>query len=165
MALLAEWLEINGFSLSTPGWTHVDLSSLLDRPDKRTGAKVIPGGPGVIVFPLRNTVSRRTVPMVIFGDLDGNGNPHPNARFGCETNIEAIHAAVVDAPDPTVTPDGTRLARLHLVTGERVARVRVVAPLALGAFSAGAYRATLDLEFPYGTFVTPNLFTGPYGGF
>jgi len=153
MALLAEWLEIGGFSLSTPGYTHTDIAVLLDRADMRTATKIIPGGPGAIAFPIRTTVTRKVLPLVIFGDFDGAGNPTSGGRAGVEANIAAIHTAVVDPPSTAVSADGTREAILHLAGGNKTARVRVVGPLTLAAFAASTYRATLDLEFPYGMFV------------
>jgi len=148
--LLEEWVDIGGFSLSTPGWTHTDLSALLDGPDLRTGSKVIPGGRGVLSYPIRQTLTKVVLPMVIFGDVNGNDTPYANLRAGVEANIETIKAAVVTPPTAAASPDGTRLLTLHLSTTIRTARVRVVGRLQLAAFGASAYRATLDLEFPYG---------------
>lgn len=147
---LAEWLEIDGFSLSTPGWTHTSLAELLADADLRTGSRVVPLAAGELSYQTRIGMSRRNVPLKIYGDVDELGAPYANGRLGVETNLAKIQAAVT-APAPAY--DGTRQGILHLAIGTRSARVKVISPLTPVPFSPTIYSAVLELELPYGAFV------------
>lgn len=147
----AEYLEIDGFSLSTPGWVTNDLSALLDDLDIRSDTEVIPGGTGTSIrsFAARKTVSKRDVPITVFGDVDGQGIPHPNPRYGAEANLLTIANAICT---PAATMDGTRQGTLHLALGLMTARVKVVGSLGLSAFGGSDYRGVVQLELPYTRF-------------
>lgn len=144
-----EWLEIDGFSLSTPGWIADDLSELTDAADLRTSSRVIPGLSGVLSYRQRVTISTRSVPLVIFGDYDGNGDPHAEGRAGAEANIMTIRTALFT---PSSRADGTRDAVLHLMAGDWSAQVKVTGSLSPRAISPGVFRAVLHLDLPYGPF-------------
>lgn len=151
-----EYLAIDGFALSTPGWVTNDLSQLLDDADVRTSSEVIPGGTGTstLSYPARKNTSKRDVPMTIFGDVDGNGNVHPSLRYGVETNLMAIRRAICT---PAPSADGTRAGDLYLAIGHLTARVKVIGSLSPRAFGPTAYRAVVQLELPYGPFaLAPN---------
>lgn len=115
-AVTDEWLEIDGFSLSTPGWIATDFSELIDANDFRTGSRVIPGTPGVLSYRQRVTLSARSVPLAIFGDADANGTPHPNGVYGSEANIMAIRAALFD-PNKLATSRGRTITGVSVNSG------------------------------------------------
>lgn len=152
--LLDEYLEIGGIPLSTPAFTVVDLSQLYDDADVKGEDYDIPHANGVISLPRRIALSKREVPMVIFGDADVEGEVATDQRAQLIANIAYLRANVTAL---VTSGDGTREAILHLAGGvEATQRVKVIPPMQLGAISAGNQKAVLDLEFPYGMFdITP----------
>jgi len=149
--VLAEYLTLDGFSLSTPAWTHLDLSQLFDGPDMRGDNRLIPGAPWVVSFPERPTVSERQLPMVFYGDMNDEGTPYADQRVGLETNLAAFKAAVLA---PSSDADGCRAGVLHIASGATLtARVKVRSPMSLGAVGPFAMRAVLNLQLPLGVFV------------
>ncbi len=146
-----EWLEIDGIPLATPAWEITDLSELLNGPDVRGSDRVLPGVAGVVALRRRVTVSVRTLPMVIYGDRDWNGDSYEDGHDGVETNLAYL---VDNLCIPTDTGDGTLPAVLYLIGGGvRTADVHVLSPIHTATeLGPAGLRATLDLSIPAGYF-------------
>lgn len=145
----AEFLEIDGFSLSTHAWETLDLSPLWTRGRKRGGDRRIPKVDGARAYPRRYDVTVRPLKMVIVGHVDEDGVPYLDAREGLDTNVEAIQAAIVDPP---VALDGTRTALLHRPLGTTTGPVHVLG-LELGILGPAGLNAVLELSLPEGHLV------------
>lgn len=146
--LLAEYAEIDDVPLSTTGWTHTSLTELFDGADTRGGVRLRPGAGGVVSFPQRVALSTRNLPMMVFGDLDGEGEAYDDLRYGLESNQLFLRDNVLA---PVETTDGTRELTLHLAGDrEMTARVRVQGSMRLASFAPSIFAGTMVLEFPYG---------------
>lgn len=144
-----EYLEIDGFSLATPGWVTNSLAELLDAGDIRTHHEVIPHASGVLSYKQRVTISERSIPLTIFGSYDADGVPYGNVRQGVEMNLLAIRNAIYT---PSTQVDGTRQGVLHLAAGLWYARVKIIGSLSPTPFSWDSYRAVITMQLPYGPF-------------
>lgn len=142
-----EWLEIDGTPLATPAWHVADggLLPLIQGPDVRGTDRVIPLGPAV-PYRRRPTVTKRAIPLVIFGVFDLEGVAHPSEAEGLVANVDYLRANV---SDPTELGDGTRTATLHLLGGTRTGPVHVES-LELGGDGETSIRAVLTLSLPNG---------------
>ncbi len=143
-----EYLSIAGIALATPAFKGTDLSDLLRPADQRGGDRVIPHG-GVIAKPRRRTVSKRSLPLVINGNVDQDGNAIGNYRTGVDTHIAYLLANIVE---PITTGTGTRSASLVLVTGTHTTPVHVEG-LDIGDRDMAIVFATLQLSIPNGQFL------------
>lgn len=144
-----EWLEIDGIPLATPAWIITDLSELMNGPDVRGEDQIIPGAPGVKPLPRHVHVSLRSLPMVIYGGYDWEGNPYSDGHEGVETNLAYL---VENLLLPPGTADGTRAAVLHLWNGDiRTGDVHVISPLRTATeLGPAGLRAILELSIPAG---------------
>lgn len=135
-----EYVEIDGVPLTTAAWTLVDHAELWGSPEVRGGDVIIPGAAGVLPQRRRPTVTRVDLELAIVGDVSWDGAPEPDVRVGLARNVDHLRALTA-APG---TPDGTRLAVLHLPAGHtpatrsgrvHVERLRVAGrgrPMAIG---------------------------------
>jgi hypothetical protein len=146
----SEWLDIDGTPLATPAWEVPagGLLGLIQGPDVRGSDRLIPGVAGVRRYKRRATVSKRSVPLVIWGTFDLEGVAHADHAEGLVANIDYLRANVAD---PIGTGDGTRTATLHLKDGSTRTGPVHVETMELGGDSEDAYvRAVLNLSLPLG---------------
>lgn len=142
-----EYVTIDGVPLSTTGWHLLNLQVLWQGPDTRGQDRIIPGAAGVRPYPRRATVSRRTLELVIWGDMDWNGAATSDWRAGLQNNVDHLRDNVAD---PTVSGDGTRLIVMHMAAGgTRQARCHVEG-LELADSNWFSVRAAMDLSLVSG---------------
>lgn len=147
---LPSYLEIASIPLATPAWVVLDLLPLLDGTDVRGSDRLLPGVNGVKPYRRRNTVSVRTLELVIFGDEDQEGEPYSNHMDGLELNILYLRDNLLA---PEESGDGTVSAVLHLTGGSVLtADVHVLPPLKVRQVAYGMARGVLDISIPAGEF-------------
>lgn len=147
----AEYLAIDGIPLAIDGaWEWLDLAPLWEGADKRGGDRLIPGAAGVVSYPRRATVSRRSINGYVYGFKDYNGAAFANVRVGLEANIAFLQEEVEADPG---TATGTRTATLHLPSGATKTAEVHVEKLRLAPFGPAAARAVLELSIPSGALV------------
>lgn len=142
-----EYLDIGGVPLATPAW-HVaagGLLPLIQGPDVRGSDRIVPLG-AAVPYRRRATVTKRAIPMVILGALDLDGVAHPSEARGLVANVAYLRANVTD---PTGVGDGTRVATLHLLGGNRTGPVHVES-FELGGDGETSILAVLTLSLPNG---------------
>ncbi len=134
--------------------------SLIDQCDgELTIGGVLMHTPAWNAYQRRLTVTRHSLPMAIFGEVNQGGVPYANEWAGLEANIAYLKANVVA---PTGTGDGTRAASLLMPSGAtRTADIHVV-DLVRGRLVAGTNMitgaegvgmlATLEISIPEGEF-------------
>lgn len=153
-------LEFDGFSLHRHSWFPTRLIDLWFGGDVRGADRLLPFQPGVIAYQRRFTVTRHSVPMVILGEVDPDGDPYPDIWVGLETNVGLLRAGLVD---PTGVGDGTRSGTLTMPSGAvRTADAHILG-LRLGQVVPGTdgftgvegigLLATLEISIPAGRFV------------
>lgn len=144
----AEYLSIDGIPLATPAWEILDLAPLWDAANVRGRDRLIPGAAGVIPYRRRNTVSVRSLPLVIFGSYDQDGNLATDGRIQLRENTDYLIANIVNPPD---TAEGTRFAELVLPDGSTVSNdVHVIGPMQFADLGPISLRAILTLSIPDG---------------
>lgn len=149
-----EYLEIdanpggvaNMIPLATYAWEILDLSPLWSSAKKRGSDRLVPGVAGVRSYRRRRTVTVRSLPMIVYGDLDQNGAAYADAREGLETNIAYLEANLVEDPGTTA---GTRNAILHRPLSTKSGAVHVLG-LELAPLGPSSVRAVLELSIPAG---------------
>lgn len=141
------YVDIDGVPLATPAWEVLDLAPLLAGPDQRGSDVLIPGAAGVLPQPRRATVSKRSLPMVVYGDYDQDGAAVADGAAGLIANLDHLRANVTD---PTGVGDGTRTLTLHLTGGATRTCPVHVEGMDLGDEGVPAVRAVLRLSFPSG---------------
>lgn len=144
----AEYLAINAVPLATPAWVITDLTPLWEGAEVRGDDRLLPGVAGVKKYRRRATVTRKALPMLVFGQFDQDGNAYADPRAGLWTNIAYLRTNVVD---PTNIGDGTREAVLHGPGGVTVSGdVHVISPLKLTILGTITMRAVLEISIPGG---------------
>lgn len=145
-----EYLVINSVTLATPAWRITDLTDLYDEAEIRGDDVLIPHSAGVVAKQRRRTVTRKALPITVFGESDQNGSAYGNARDGLAANVAYLMTNVVA---PTGASDGTRAAVWHLRDGStKSANVHVLAPLGLTRISPTTMAGVLRLSIPTGRF-------------
>jgi hypothetical protein len=141
-----EYLEIDGVAFALPSWEIVDLTPLWSSAKVRGEDRRIPGAAGARRYRRRRDITTRSLPMVIDGRQDQDGNPVADARSGLRAHIDYLEANVVA---PTNVGDGSRTAVLHRVGGNLTGPVHVLG-LELGTMGPSGLRAVLELSIPGG---------------
>lgn len=137
-----EYVSIGDVPLATPAWVLENLFELWQGPETRGQDRILPGAAGVRPYRRRATVTRRSLQLSIFGDVDWEGNANADWRVGLQENIDHLRANVTD---PIVTGDGTRELDLHMPDGDvRSALVHVEA-FTLAPLNWFAVRSTIDV--------------------
>lgn len=145
-----EYLEISTVPLATPAWRILDLSPLWDGPQVRGDDLLIPGTAGVLTQPRRATVTRKVLPIAIFGEQDWEGNVYADPFTGVRTNLDYLYTNVFA---PVGTGDGTRAATHHLKSGAtRTANIIVLSPLDVRPAGKHSLIGRLDILIPDGRF-------------
>lgn len=157
-------LTINNVLLHTPAWCLTDLSELWGSFDYRGSNRIIPGRRGRKPYVLRADQTRYSLPFLIIGAYDENGNPYydegagyedeyfeayahgPNIMFqeGLETNVAFLQAAF-HLDDPSTQPESVFDAEFTLPSGTiRTSRVQVLG--LRGQLNPGGFMAaTLEI--------------------
>ena len=130
-------LSIGGVALinSFGAWelTGDTLAQLWLPADQRGDDVVIPGASGVKARPRRDTATKRSLQMVIYGDVDRLGATPANYVTGLRTNVEYLRANVVAPPGGSsgtrsavlTLPDATTLTEDVHVTGMQLGDMRL----------------------------------------
>lgn len=142
-------LTIGGVALNGPAWKVLNLLELWQPADQRGNDRLVPGTAGVLAQQRRDTVTRRSLQMLIVGDVDRTGAAQADRFEGLQANIDYLRSNVVA---PTGTGDGTRSAVLTMPDGTtRTEPVHVVG-FEFGNFreDAGWVRAVLTISIPSG---------------
>lgn len=142
-------LTIGGVAMMCPAWKVLNLLELWQPADQRGNDRLIPGTAGVLAQQRRDTVTRRSLQMLIVGDVDRTGTPVADRFEGLQANVDYLRANVAA---PTGTTDGTRSAVLTMPDGTtRTEPVHVVG-FDFGNFreDGGWVRAVLQLSIPSG---------------
>lgn len=141
-------LAIDGHALSTPAWHTPDLSDLYGTPTLRGTDRVLPGVTGVRAYRRRATVTLRSLPFLVTGQVDRFGTPYPDPDAGLQTNIAYLNANVLL---PTNVGDGTRSFVWTLVDASTVAvSVHVLGLGPRRRLPGALLKTTLELSFPDG---------------
>ncbi len=153
-------LAFDGFSLHRHSWYPTRLIDLWFGGEVRGVDRIVPLQEGAIAYQRRFTVTRHSIPMVILGELDPNGNPYPDIWDGLETNIGLLRAGLVD---PTGLGDGTRAGVLTMPSGATRNAATHILGLTPGELVPGidaftgregiGLLATLEISLPSGRFV------------
>jgi len=159
-ATATEYLDIDGTPLTTAAWTTEDISTLLNGPGTRGGDIVVPGRAGTVAR--RRTLDARevSIPIVVNGYLDSDGNAWSDPREGLVNNLDELKGLL--------TPRGTTLAGTRTLTWygdyvQRTAQVHVSPNIDVAAIGPHAARVVVRMVLPggalrgggYGRFYTP----------
>lgn len=142
-------LTIGGVAMNGPAWKVLNLLELWQPADQRGSDRLVPGTAGVLAQQRRDTVTRRSLQMLIVGDVDRTGTPQADRFEGLQVNVEYLRANVAA---PTGATDGTRSAVLTMPDGTtRTEPVHVVG-FDFGNFREDAawLRAVLTISIPSG---------------
>jgi len=142
-------LTIGGVAMNGPAWKVLNLLELWQPADQRGSDRLIPGTAGVLAQQRRDTVTRRSLQLLIVGDVDRTGTPVADRFEGLQANVDYLRANVAA---PTGATDGTRSAVLTMPDGtSRTEPVHVVG-FDFGNFREDAawLRAVLTISIPSG---------------
>ena len=144
-------LTIGGVAMFCPAWKVINLQDLWAAAEQRGRDVVIPGTSGVRPRRRRDTVTERTLRMLIVGDVDRTGAASSTLLTGIYTNIAYLRDNVVA---PTGTTDGTRSAVLTVPGGSTITEPVHVTGLEVSDLREdGAWvKAVLELSIPSGRF-------------
>ena len=142
-------LTIAGISLTTTWCRVMNLVELWLPADQRGQDRIVPGSSGVKAQQRRDTVTRRTLRLVIAGDVTYTGSTSGNAFERLAINVDYLRANIVA---PTGTGNGTRSAVLTMPDGTTRTEDVHVTGMELGRYAEDArwLLATLELSIPSG---------------
>jgi hypothetical protein len=146
---LAGDLTIGGVAMNCAGWKVQNLAELW-LPAQQRGTDVIrPGVSGVKARLRRDTVTVRTLRLLIVGSSSRTGTPVTDLFEGLQANIDYLRANVVA---PTGTTDGTRSVVLTMPDGTTRTEPAHVQQMEVGRIvENGAWAlATIELSIPSG---------------
>ena len=146
---LAGKLTIGGIPMLGPAWKVQNLAELWVPANQRGTDVIRPGVSGVKARLRRDTVTVRTLQMLIVGSADRLGAAVSDYYEGLQANIDYLRANVVA---PTGTTDGTRSAVLTMPDGTTRTEPVHVQQMELGRVAEnGAWvLATIELSIPSG---------------
>jgi hypothetical protein len=142
-------LTIGGIAMNCPAWKVLNLYELWQPADQRGSDRVIPGSNGVLPLKRRDTVTQRSLQMLVSGTHDRTGAAVADRFEALQANVDYLIANVVV---PTGATDGTRSAVLTMPDGTTRTEPVHVTGLELGDLSLdGAWtKAVLTLSIPTG---------------
>lgn len=148
-------LTINGVDMHTLAWNVLDIIPLWIHSATRGENVIIPGADGRRAYPRRIDEGRYSLPMLIGGVADKDGNAYTNRWSGLQANLEYLRANVVTPP---AAPTATRSATLLMPDGTtRIAEVQVdilvLPPHDSAGRPAASLECILELIVPPGRFV------------
>ncbi len=143
-------LFINDVSMNTPAWNVLDITPLWMPPASRGTNVLIPYVAGKRAFPMRVDQTDYSLPMVISGAVDKDGNPDPDGVIAClYRNLHYLRDNVYGPVDGTTV---TWPASIFLPWGDLLeADVQVMA-IVPSLHISEVTKATLELRFPAGEF-------------
>jgi hypothetical protein len=144
-------LTIGGVDMFCPAWRIDNLYELWLPADQRGQDRVRPGVSGLLAVKRRDTATRKSLRMLIVGDVDRTGAASSSKMAGIYTNIAYLRDNVVA---PTGTTDGTRSAVLTVPGGATITEPIHVTGLEVSDLREdGAWvRAVLEISIPSGRF-------------
>jgi hypothetical protein len=142
-------LTIGGIAMNCPAWEVRNLAELWAPANQRGTDVIRPGVSGVKARLRRDTVTVRTLQMLILGSADRLGAAVADYYEGLQANIDYLRANVVA---PTGTTDGTRSVVLTMPDGTTRTDPAHVQQMELGrVVENGAWAlATIELSIPSG---------------
>ncbi len=142
-------LTIGGISLTTTWCKVLNLVDLWMPADQRGDDRIVPFYAGVLAQPRRDTVTRRSLRLVVAGDVTYTGATTGDAFERLQINVDYLRANIVA---PTGVSDGTRTAVLTMPDGTTRTEAVHVTGMELGRYAEDArwLLATLDLSIPSG---------------
>jgi hypothetical protein len=142
-------LTIGGISLTTTWCKVLNLVELWLPADQRGGDRIVPGASGVLAQQRRDTVTRRSVRIIIAGDITYTGATTGDAFERLQINVDYLRTNIVA---PTGTTDGTRSAVLTMPDGTSRTEPVHVTGMEVGRYSEDGrwMLATLELSIPSG---------------
>lgn len=144
-------LTIGGIAMFCPAWRIDNLYELWLPAEQRGQDVVRPGVSGSYAVKRYNTATRKSLRMVIVGDVDRTGASSSSLLSGIYTNIAYLRDNVVA---PTGTTDGTRSAVLTVPGGSTITEPIHVTGLEVSDLreDGGWVRAVLEISIPSGRF-------------
>jgi hypothetical protein len=144
-------LTIGGINMFCPAWRIDNLYELWLPADQRGQDVTRPGVAGSYAVRRYATATRKSLRMLIVGDVDRTGSASASKLTGIYTNIAYIRDNIVA---PTGTTDGTRSAVLTVPGGTTITE-----PIHVTGFEVsdlredGAWvKAVLEISIPSGRF-------------
>jgi len=142
-------LTIGGVAMNGTAWKVLNLLELWLPASQRGSDRLIPGSAGVLAQRRRDTVTQRSLQMLISGEVTYLGATSGDTFERLQINIDYLRANVVA---PTGTGDGTRSAVLTMPDGTTRTEPVHVTGFELGEYrqDAGWAKAVLELSIPSG---------------
>lgn len=138
-----QYLEINSVPLATPAWRILDLSRLHGLA-VRGSDRLLPGAAGFRANRRRTTAYTQSLPMIVFGRYDREGNVLSNVADGLDDNIDYLLTNVITPPT-----SATVAAVWHRAGGTKSAAIHVEG-FEPNGWGNGWIRFNLDLSIPAG---------------
>lgn len=144
-------LTIGGVAMFCPAWKVQNLPELWLPAEQRGTDKVRPGVAGRKAIKRRDDATRRSLRMIVVGDVDRTGAASSSKLTGLYTNIAYLRDNVVN---PTGATDGTRSAVLTLPGGATLTEPVHVTGMEISDLrqDGGWARLVIDLSIPSGRF-------------
>jgi hypothetical protein len=144
-------LTIGGIAMFCPAWKITNLYELWLPADQRGQDVTRPGVAGSYAVKRYNTATRKSLRMIIVGDVDRTGASSSSKLAGIYTNIAYLRDNVVA---PTGTTDGTRSAVLTVPGGTTITEPIHVTGLEVSDLreDGGWVKAVLEISIPSGRF-------------
>lgn len=137
------YLEINSVPLATPAWRILDLSRLHGLAI-RGSDRTMPGAEGQRAVRRHLTTYVQSLPLLVVGRFDREGNTNADVYDGLDDNIDYLHTNVV-LPPTTATVAAT----WHRAGGNKTADIHVEG-FEPQAWGQGWIRFSLDISIPAG---------------
>lgn len=142
-------LTIGGIAMNGVAWKVTNLIDLWMPADQRGADRLLPGSSGVLAQKRRDTVTQRSLQMLISGDVTYANSTSGDAFERLQINLDYLRINVVA---PTAIGDGTRTAVLTMPDGTTRSESVHVVGMQLGEYrqDAGWAKAVLELSIPSG---------------
>ena len=137
------YLEINSVPLATPAWRILDLSRLHGLA-VRGSDRVMPTTEGMRAYRRHLTTYTLSLPLLVEGRFDREGNANSNVYDGLDDNVDYLHTNVVLPPSTA-----TVAATWHRAGGNKTANIHVEG-FEPQAWGNGWIRFNLDISVPAG---------------
>lgn len=144
-------LTIGGVAMFCPAWRVDNITELWLPAEQRGTDKVRPGVAGRKAIKRRDDATRRSLRMLVVGDVDRTGAATSSLLAGLYTNIAYLRDNVVN---PTNATDGTRSAVLTVPGGTNITEPVHVTGMEISDLrqDGGWARLVIDLSIPSGRF-------------
>jgi hypothetical protein len=138
------YLEINSVPLATPAWRILDLSRLHGLA-VRGSDRIMPGANGMRAQRRRRTIYSQSLPLLVVGRYDREGNVLSNVYDGLDDNIDYLMTNVIEPPSTA-----TVAAVWHRAGGNKSAAIHVEG-FDPDGWGNGWIRFSLAISIPSGT--------------